>query len=298
MEATNDFVITWSGMGPGDSRGVFVRRFDAWGNPLGSEELVNTFTLYDQQDASVSVAPSGTFVVTWTSWYQDGSGRGVYGQEYDNFGAKLGGEFLVSNTTFTDQRFSSVATKGDSGFVVAWSGRGTGDTTGVFVRSYSRPAPLMASEGENAPGLADALTSIELDGIRGAALGRFEDAGATAEQLALLANVDVQIVDLSPGVLGTSYGHTIQIDLNAAGWGWFVDATPWDDNEFTLPANDSPAAGKVDLLSVVLHEMSHVLGYGHTDHGVLAETLGRGIRQADLDALFADLETLSDVCGS
>ena len=143
IDGDNDFTIVWSGFGnqPGnaDSRGVFLQRFDSNGVPVGGEELVNTTTLYDQEDASISMAPSGVFVVTWTSWYQDGSMKGVYGQEYDNFAARMAGEFSVNTTTAGDQKHSSVATKGESGFVVAWSGRGTGDTTGTFAHSFNRP---------------------------------------------------------------------------------------------------------------------------------------------------------------
>ncbi|MFL5337504.1 MAG: matrixin family metalloprotease, partial [Geminicoccaceae bacterium] len=68
--------------------------------------------------------------------------------------------------------------------------------------------------------------------------------------------------------------------------GWFVDASPWDNEEFAghgnggelLAAPSSPAFGRADLLTVVLHELGHVLGLGHTDgpghdHDLMAETL-------------------------
>ena len=55
------------------------------------------------------------------------------------------------------------------------------------------------------------------------------------------------------------------------GHGWFVDPTPFDDAEFELTLSvtplsaieDGPAAGQIDLLSVLMHELGHVLGYGH-----------------------------------
>jgi hypothetical protein len=158
VDAANNFVITWSGMGNGDLRGVFLQRFDDSGSPVGGEELVNTTTLYDQEDAVVSTAPSGSFVVTWTSSYQDGSGRGVYGQEYDSFGGGLGEEFLVNTTTNQDQRIPSVASKGDLGFVVAWSRRGADDSTGVFARSFNRPTVPPAPAG---PSSASGLVALD-----------------------------------------------------------------------------------------------------------------------------------------
>src|SRR5262249_34454107 len=43
--------------------------------------------------------------------------------------------------------------------------------------------------------------------------------------------------------------------------GWYVDSTPNDDTEFASGATNSPAQGRVDLLTVLMHEMGHVLGY-------------------------------------
>ena len=265
---------------------------------MGGEELVNTTTLYNQQDPSISMAPSGTFVVTWTSWYQDGSGRGIFGQEYDNFSLKMSDEFLVSTTTTRDQRYSSVATKGESGFVVAWSGRGTGDTTGTFVRSFNKSVavrPLLAAGGEITNSTADALTAEELNLIKDAAVARFEEAGATTEQLEMLANVDIQIVDLQSSLLGVADAGTIQIDTDAAGWGWFVDETPMENSEFDPTNPNRPADGKFDLLTVVLHEMAHLLGHDHDETDLLGAHLESGIRHDNLDDLFADEDNVGDL---
>jgi hypothetical protein len=79
----------------------------------------------------------------------------------------------------------------------------------------------------------------------------------------------------------------VQIDRDAAGYGWFVDATPRNDVEFTVRPGtrdltarpNSPAWDRLDLLTAVMHELGHVLGHGHDDTGAMAKTLPPGTRR-------------------
>ena len=50
----------------------------------------------------------------------------------------------------------------------------------------------------------------------------------------------------------------MRIDDDGAGFGWFLDATPLDDLEFASNDGDRPAG--IDLLTVVMHELGHVVG--------------------------------------
>ncbi|MGE0759276.1 MAG: hypothetical protein AB7O38_19820, partial [Pirellulaceae bacterium] len=43
------------------------------------------------------------------------------------------------------------------------------------------------------------------------------------------------------------------------------------------------APGGMDLLTVVMHELGHLLGREHTEHGVLRPTLAAGVREGTLD---------------
>jgi hypothetical protein len=90
----------------------------------------------------------------------------------------------------------------------------------------------------------------------------------------------------------------IQIDSTATGYGWFVDETPADDLEFTIVAgpnqfgapSDTAAHGRVDLLTAVMHELGHVLGWGHAEEDeLMGETLSPGVRQT-IDVLLAETD--------
>ncbi|MBY0459119.1 MAG: hypothetical protein K2V38_17425, partial [Gemmataceae bacterium] len=84
----------------------------------------------------------------------------------------------------------------------------------------------------------------------------------------------------------------IEIDDDAAGFGWFLDPTPRDDSEFAatehpgefVRAMFSPAAGRMDLLTVLSHELGHVLGRDdlHADEhagDLMFESLPTGVRR-------------------
>src|SRR5262249_22647775 len=65
-------------------------------------------------------------------------------------------------------------------------------------------------------------------------LARWQAAGAETSGL---GSIQIQIGNLGGNTLGMASGHTIWLDDSAAGWGWFVDPTPWGDSEFTRPGD-------------------------------------------------------------
>lgn len=129
-----------------------------------------------------------------------------------------------------------------------------------------------------------------------------------SEQQQILSEVDVQVVDLAAGTLGRAVPGTIYIDFNAAGYGWFVDTTPFDSSEFSSSSQlsmialpDSEAAGHVDLLTVILHELGHLLGYDHSDDGAMQASLAPGERRLldweDSDQFFTDFTADGELTG-
>src|SRR5262245_27076496 len=144
------------------------------------------------------------------------------------------------------------------------------------------------------------LNPSQAQALEAEAFARWRTSGVDTSGL---GSIRIQIANLGGTTLGLASGHTIWLDDNAAGWGWFVDKTPWDDSEFTTPGwraglRQRPERHRMDLLTVLEHEVGHLLGKEHENGSVMAETLSPGIRRtpfatgytdwlAAVDALFA-----------
>ncbi len=133
------FVITWRSYNQdGDSSGIYAQRYDDGGNVVGGEFQVNTYTYGYQYSASTTALADGGFVITWTSFSQDGSGYGIYAQRYDDGGNVVGGEFQVNTYTDSGQNAPSATTLNDGGFVITWQsdGQDNWNTFGIYAQRY------------------------------------------------------------------------------------------------------------------------------------------------------------------
>lgn len=126
------FVVVWSGSGPGDPGGVFARRFDSGGSPLGAELGVNDFTTGSQILPRVGVGGSGAFVIVWSGPGEGDGDGGIFMKQLDSSGQPIGQETLINSFTTGSQSSPSIGS-GDGGeIVVAWQG-GTVDGSALGI---------------------------------------------------------------------------------------------------------------------------------------------------------------------
>jgi autotransporter-associated beta strand protein len=152
----------------------------------------------------------------------------------------------------------------DRNFVVSGIDISAGTLPGV--------APLLASGNPLDSGAA-AITTADLTPVVAEATAQWLATGLTPAQAATLQSARVTVADLGGAYLGLANPATnaIRIDNDAAMLGWSVVRGP-----------SSVVNGGVDLLTVVMHEMGHLLGYDHSDDAddLMAPVLSVGTRYA------------------
>jgi len=167
----------------------------------------------------------------------------------------------------------------------------------------SSGSPLMAAaEPVTQEQNLHVLTQAELRPIIYEAIARWAAAGLPAHVIHCMAAVQFVVADLPGTELGLASGGTISLDDNAAGRGWFIDPTPRSNEEFLatppgrqLQAIDRRAVDRIDLLTVVEHELGHVAGLSDLDFALpslMSRSLAKGIRRLpgarEIDAVLAE----------
>ncbi len=241
-----------------------------------------------------STAANSAFPLTVEFFLADADGQ--EGETY------LGSDSYSEGTTPTATVPNGGAVAGAK--IVATATDDDGNTS-EFSASVTAGSPLLAAGGEASQESSvegQKLEAGELMPVVDAAIDRLVGAGFAGESF---YNVHVSVADLPGATLGLATGTSIVIDVNAAGYGWFIDSTPQDDSEFTVgeslrdshSASRSAAATRMDLLTVVMHELGHTAGLTdlydiESEDDLMYAWLQPGERRADtaaVDSVFTSL---------
>ena len=124
-----------------------------------------------------------------------------------------------------------------------------------------------------------------------AVIAEYVAAGLSQE---FFSDLRLLIEDLPGKQLGAATTTTVWLDVDAAGSGWFTEQlVPVEVTDADL---HNEAASRVDLMTVVRHELGHALGLSHhQDSGhFMHETLEPGVQKklstSVLDEVFANME--------
>ncbi len=246
--------------------GWYALGIDPTGNPSAGQTFwLPFYRLLGSATGDLTV--SGTYATPGSDAYAVYHGEG---QEGSLVNADVNGDGVVNSKDLTE----TVAAKGDS----------VGTTP---PQSFPQFQLLSGAAG---PGTAVAVTQTQVQALLPQAVAAWQGAGLDAADVQRLESVQVQVGNLSTGILGLEAAGAITINQTAAGNSWYVGAGSGTSQAFGLvgPGGEavagpgSPAAGEVDLLTVLEHELGHVIGLSDNsqDGDLMDITLGLGIRRA------------------
>ncbi|MBK3734306.1 hypothetical protein GAY29_14555, partial [Azospirillum brasilense] len=114
-------VVAWTSYGQdGNGYGIYARRLDANGQPLGPEFRVNSLTALNEDIPSVVALGDGGFMVFWREYLDANSWNqgGVFAQRYDANGVAVGSQITLTTTMPKDG--PRATTLVDGSVIVVW----------------------------------------------------------------------------------------------------------------------------------------------------------------------------------
>ncbi|MCC7424852.1 MAG: hypothetical protein IT428_31660, partial [Planctomycetaceae bacterium] len=239
MDSSGDFVVVWTSQSQdGDGFGVYARRFETAGTPLGDEFLVNVGTTGNQSSPSISMNASGDFVISWGSAGVGSNGGDIYARRYAANGDPLSGEFRVNALTALVDFTSSVAIDSEGDFVVTFTADSQDlGAEDIYARRYDASGNALGNEFRvnTSTGGMQLNSRIATD-----AVGNFviawetlsDSGGATYEIQARRFGADGSPLgdDFRVNTLTTAHQNHVDLAMDAAG-SFVITWTSTDQNQ-------------------------------------------------------------------
>lgn len=293
-------IVVWSGKGSGDSSGVFMRRLDAAGTPIGPEIRVNQTTIGTQQTPAVTATSAGGFVVAW-SGKGPGDSQGIFTRSFASDGTPTSNELLVNSTVLQSQKNPTLAATVDGGFAVAWDGRGANDSAGVFWRRFDASGmPRTPETRVNTTTLrTQGRPAIAVD-AQGQTIIAWEGAGAGD-----LSGIFAQRFDANARPIGTErilnthiYSEQKYAHFDMALDGRYVvtwssnrqDGDNWGVYAREFDANDAPRGSEflVNTTTRLKQQYSSLVLTDHGDYTIVWSGAGSGDSQGVFARLYVE----------
>ena len=262
-----NFVVAWSSYGQDRSDyGIFGQRYLSSGATSGSEFQANTFTAFSQVSSRVAVNGSGSFVVAWQGYGQDGSGYGVFAQRFSSTGTKVGSEFRANTYTVGDQKNPAVAIDNSGNFVIVWqSNLQDGSGTGVFGQRYTSAGAAKGLEFRvNSYTFgSQRFPSVDMDGS-GNFVAAWESVGQDRSATGVYAQrfrfADCSALSVSgPTNQISCAGGTAFFRVTPSGWGPFT--YQWRKNGVNLTDGGNISGSKKAALKIKQVSAADVASY-------------------------------------
>ncbi len=233
--------------------GWYALGIDPTGNPSNGQVFWVTFfrLLGDTNGDGVVTGP---YTTKNTDAYNVYHAEGQSGALLD---ADVNGDGSVNSKDLTE----TVAARGDS---VGATAPQDFPQFQLFAGAAAGPASIAAVP----------ITQGQVQALLPEAISAWEAAGLDATDVRKLEGVPVEVGDLGTSILGLETAGVIAINRTAAGHDW------------SIAGAGSPSATGVDLLTVLEHELGHVIGLtDNNEAGDLMDiTLGLGVRRTPTTA--------------
>ncbi|MCP4000192.1 MAG: T9SS type A sorting domain-containing protein [Gammaproteobacteria bacterium] len=281
-DINGNFVIAWQSLGlDGSGHGIYAQRYNSSWSAQDSEFKVNTTTSGNQQEPGVAIDSSGNFVISWTSFGQDGGNGGIYAQRYTSDGSDNGSEFKVNTTTAGSQDNASITSTTEGIFTVAWNSysqdgsydgvylqvfNSEGDTSGVETLVNTRTSDFQQFPAIAQYRYSDTLVAAWQDGLRNStSTNDGNDYGIYIQRSSVAVTIEMIVSNSATWI--DEYGATLengdiiqilwtgadgQIDSPVQNIGNANNGQPTDDDEIIMTTAIGVGTGTAGQFSITI----------------------------------------------